>query len=81
MWTNLFEMLADVRQYVQSTGHSVEAADDSMSRILGYRSQDREWLIKLTDVRMSTQPPLSQEQYLIVERFKTPEGREALLGA
>jgi hypothetical protein len=81
MWTNLFEMIADVRKHIQNTGQSVETADDPMIRAMGYRSKDREWFIKLTDVRMSSLPPLNQEQHMIVERFRTPDGRKAILGA
>jgi hypothetical protein len=79
MWTDLFAMIEDVRQYVRKTGKSVEPADDPYRRVLGYRSHDREWGIKLTDVRNSTLPPLSQEQHFIVEKFRTPGGRRELL--
>jgi len=81
MWTNLFEMIADVQKYIQNTGQSVETADDPLIRAMGYRSKDREWFIKLTDVRASSLPPLNQEQHMIVERFRTPDGRKAILGA
>jgi hypothetical protein len=73
-------MVADVQKYIQNTGQSVETVDDPMIRAMGYRSNDREWFIKLTDVRTSSLPPLSQEQHMIVERFRTPDGRKAILG-
>lgn len=79
MWTDLFAMIEDVRQYIRRTGKRVETSDDPTRRVLGYRGPDREWWIKLADVKNSSLPPLSLEQHLIVERFKTPSGRRELL--
>lgn len=78
-WTDLFEMIADVQQYIRTTGQRVEVSDDPMRRCFGYRGQSREWRIKLTHVRNSSLPPLSPEQYLIAEKFRTPAGRFSLL--
>lgn len=79
MWTNLFDMIEDVRAFVRAGGR-VEPTDNPFQRTMGYRSADREWFIKLTDVRVSSLPPLTQEQHVIVERFRTPDGRRTLLG-
>lgn len=78
MWTNLFEMIEDVWRYARDTGHRVEVSDDPLRRVFGYKSQDREWRIKMSDVQNSILPPLDLSQHIIAHRFLTPDGRREL---
>lgn len=79
MYTNLFDLLDDVRCYIQKNRQTVELADNPFTRTLGYKSQDREWSITLTDVKRSSLLPLTAEQQRLVDQFKTLEGRRELV--
>jgi hypothetical protein len=80
MWSDLFAMLADVREHVKTTGHKVETWDDPLERRLGYRDGEKVWTISLTDVKRAIVAAREDaDLQATLEAFKTPEGRMRLV--
>lgn len=75
LYTDLFKMIADVRQSI-AAGDRVVNYDNPMSRHVGYQGLTEEWSIGLLDLkRLYGNPDLTLEQEEVRDKMRSVEGR------